>query len=118
MAIKTQAGDSDAGIPPVPLSPTAPPMRASVEHSIARQFWHFFIKGWHGYGGGYKQAVAEKMALFAIALKQKAFPRRNLFAGPYAGEFGYEVMQWQGFVRARRAHYETVHVLTYPGRDY
>jgi len=27
-------------------------------------------------------------------------------------------MQWQGFVRARRPHYEEVHVLTYPGRDY
>jgi ADP-heptose:LPS heptosyltransferase len=46
------------------------------------------------------------------------FPKRNLFAGPYAGEFGWELMQWQGFIRARRAYYEHVHVLTYPGRDY
>jgi hypothetical protein len=27
-------------------------------------------------------------------------------------------MQWQGYVRARRAHYEQAHVITYPGRDY
>lgn len=34
------------------------------------------------------------------------------------GEFGYELMQWQAFVRARRASYREIHVLTYPGRDY
>lgn len=34
------------------------------------------------------------------------------------GEFGYELMQWQGYVRARKPHYREVHVLTYPGRDY
>jgi hypothetical protein len=34
------------------------------------------------------------------------------------GEFGWELMQWQGFVRARRRYYNDVHVLTYPGRDY
>jgi hypothetical protein len=34
------------------------------------------------------------------------------------GEFGWELMQWQGFVRARVRYYEQVHVLTYPGRDY
>jgi len=27
-------------------------------------------------------------------------------------------MQWQSYVRARRPHYDQVHVLTYPGRDY
>lgn len=27
-------------------------------------------------------------------------------------------MQWQGFVRSRRPHYQQVHVLTYPGRNY
>jgi hypothetical protein len=27
-------------------------------------------------------------------------------------------MQWQGYVRARRHHYEQVHVISYPGRDY
>ncbi len=66
----------------------------------------------HHYG------AAEKLRLFLPCLRQKYRPRRNLFAGPYAGEFGYELMQWQGFLRARRTDYEQVHVLTYPGREY
>lgn len=62
--------------------------------------------------------VREKLRLFLPCARQKIFPRRNLFAGPYVGEFGWELMQWQGFVRARRPHYQEVHVMTYPGRDY
>jgi hypothetical protein len=63
-------------------------------------------------------AFSEKLRLFLPCLRQRMFPKRNLFAGPYAGEFGWELMQWQGFVRARRPYYKQVHVLTYPGRDY
>jgi hypothetical protein len=63
-------------------------------------------------------SAVEKAALFLPCLRQSIFPKRNLFAGPFAGEFGLELMQWQGFVRARRPHYDRVHVLTYPGRDY
>jgi ADP-heptose:LPS heptosyltransferase len=66
----------------------------------------------HQYGAG------EKLKLFFPCVRQNFFPKRNLFAGPFAGEFGFELMQWQGFVRARRRHYDQVHVLTYPGRDY
>jgi hypothetical protein len=66
----------------------------------------------------YQYSAAEKVRLAFPCLRQRLRPRRNLFAGPFSGEFGYELMQWQGFVRARRAHYEQVHVLTYPGRDY
>src|SRR5437879_4401140 len=69
-------------------------------------------------GGAYCYSTIEKLRLFLPCIRQKMAPRRNLFAGPYAGEFGYELMQWQGFVRARRRCYEQVHVLTYPGRDY
>lgn len=61
---------------------------------------------------------SEKLRLFLPCLKQKILPKRNLFAGPYVGEFGWELMQWQGFVRARRRHYDQVHVMSYPGRDY
>lgn len=60
----------------------------------------------------------EKLRLFFPCLRQRTFPSRNLFAGPFTGEFGWELMQWQGFIRSRRPHYEEVHVLTYPGRDY
>jgi hypothetical protein len=69
-------------------------------------------------GPGYVCSAAEKAALALPCLRQKLFPRRALFAGPFIGEFGYELMQWQGFVRARRKHYAEAHVLTYPGRDY
>ena len=61
---------------------------------------------------------AEKLRLFLPCLRQRLCPGQNLFAGPFVGEFGYELMQWQGFVRARRPNYKQVHVLTYPGRDY
>ena len=66
----------------------------------------------------YLYGAGEKLKFSASCARQNFFPRRNLFAGPFAGEFGYELMQWQGFVRARRAFYKEVHVLTYPGRDY
>ena len=66
----------------------------------------------------YSYSAADKLRLFLPCLRQRILPRRNLFAGPYAGEFGYELMQWQGFVRARRRGYKQIHVLTYPGRDY
>ncbi len=88
------------------------------ELSAGRKLWHRVVKGRYGYGGAWHYSIAEKAALYAICLKQKARPRRNLLAGPFAGEFGYEMMQWQGFVRARRRYYREVHVLTYPGRDY
>lgn len=60
----------------------------------------------------------EKLCLLLACLRQKVRPRKNLFAGPFTGEFGYELMQWQAYLRARRPHYREVHVLTYPQRDY
>jgi hypothetical protein len=63
-------------------------------------------------------SAGEKLKLVFPCLRQKLHPRKNLLAGPYAGEFGYELMQWQGFVRTLRPRYQQVHVLTYPGRDY
>jgi hypothetical protein len=69
-------------------------------------------------GGAYSYSTADKLRLFLPCLRQKLLPHRNLFAGPFAGEFGWELMQWQGFVRSRRSVYRDVHVLTYPGRDY
>ena len=88
------------------------------EDSATRKLWHLLVKGRYGYGGAWHYSMAEKAGLFMICLSQKLRPRRHLLAGPFAGEFGYELMQWQGFVRARRRHYKEVHVLTYPGREY
>ena len=50
-------------------------------------------------------------------LKLRLFPRRVLVAGPYVGEFGHELMEWQAWVRALAPRYSEVHVLAYPGRD-
>ena len=35
---------------------------------------------------------------------------RTLFAGPWVGEFGWELMNWQGFIRALRPYYEHITV--------
>jgi hypothetical protein len=45
------------------------------------------------------------------------FPRRILVAGPYMGEFGHELMEWQAWVRAQVPRHQEVHVITFPGRD-
>ena len=66
----------------------------------------------------YTHSTGEKLRLFLPCLRQKISPKRNLFAGPFVGEFGFELMQWQAYVRARCRDYEKVHVLTYPQRDY
>jgi hypothetical protein len=66
----------------------------------------------------YLYSTTEKARLALVCARQRFAPRRNLFIGPYAGEFGPELMQFQGYVRARRRHYQEVHVLTYPGREY
>jgi len=61
---------------------------------------------------------AEKIAGALADLKIRFFPRRVLVAGPYVGEFGHELMDWQPWVRAQVGRYAEVHVITYPGRDY
>lgn len=66
----------------------------------------------------YAYSAADKAMLAFAALSQRLSPASHLVAGPYVGEFGWELMQWQGYVRARRSHYEQVHVISYPGRDY
>ena len=55
--------------------------------------------------------------LITRALQQKLFPKTILIAGPYAGEFGHELLDWQGYIRARKSSYEEVHVITYPDRE-
>jgi hypothetical protein len=69
-------------------------------------------------GPGHVLSRGEKARLALPCLRQRLYPRGILFAGPFTGEFGYELMQWQGFVRHRRKRYQETHVLTYPGRDY
>ena len=68
--------------------------------------------------GQHQFTLREKIAGALGDLKIKFFPRRLLVAGPYVGEFGHELMDWQPWVRAQVPRYEQVHVITYPGRDY
>lgn len=42
------------------------------------------------------------------------FPRKWLVAGPYTGELGWEMMVWQGYVRAIGRRYSKVLVISYP----
>jgi len=62
-------------------------------------------------------SLQEKIMGALADLKIRFFPRRILVAGPYVGEFGHELMDWQPWVRAQVGRYAEVHVITYPGRD-
>src|ERR1035441_7350940 len=63
-------------------------------------------------------SLAEKLAGGLAALRLRVYPLRMLVAGPYVGEFGHELMDWQPWVRAQIARHDEVRVITYPGRDY
>jgi len=71
-----------------------------------------------GRTAAYQFTLRDKMVAAARDLRLRFFPRRILVAGPYVGEFGHELMDWQPWVRAQIGRYEQVHVITYPGRDY
>lgn len=67
----------------------------------------------------YLFTLRDKVAGALGALRLRLFPRHPvLVAGPFAGEFGHELMDWQAWVRGRVGHYREVHVITFPGRDY
>lgn len=44
-------------------------------------------------------------------------PAKALFAGPWIGEFGWELMNWQGFVRKLSRRYETTVVCCQAGNE-
>jgi hypothetical protein len=66
----------------------------------------------------YQYSLWDKILGALVALRLRFFRRRILVAGPYVGEFGHELMDWQAWVRAQADRYEEVHVITFPGRDY
>lgn len=66
----------------------------------------------------HRLSLLDKVRACFTSFRQHGWPAKDLIAGPYAGEFGYELMQWQGYVRARHHYYREVHVITYPGRGY
>lgn len=71
-----------------------------------------------GRAAAYQFTLRDKLIAALKDLRLRFFPRRILVAGPYVGEFGHELMDWQPWVRAQVGRYEQVHVITYPGRDY
>lgn len=71
-----------------------------------------------GRAAAYQFTLRDKFMGALGDLRFRLFPRRILVAGPYVGEFGHELMDWQPWVRAQISRYNEVHVITYPGRDY
>jgi hypothetical protein len=43
--------------------------------------------------------------------------KKILIVGPYVGEFGHEIMDFQSYVRRFKRKYREVHVITFPGRE-
>ena len=66
----------------------------------------------------YRFTLRDKIAGALGALRMRFFPRRNLVAGPYMGELGHELMDWQAWVRAQAARHGETHVITYAGREF
>ena len=65
----------------------------------------------------YQPTSSENFATFWSGLALRISTRRVLIVGPYAGEFGHEIMDFQSFVRGFRRKYREIHVITFPGRE-
>jgi hypothetical protein len=68
-------------------------------------------------GSAYRHTLREKIQGALEGLRLRFFPRPVLVAGPFLGEFGHELMEWQAWVRAQVPRHREVHVITYPGRE-
>jgi len=74
-------------------------------------------------GGGvirearYLPTRREELQSFLEGVGLRCSRRRVLIVGPYVGEFGHEIMDFQSYVRWFRRRYREVHVITYPGRE-
>lgn len=66
----------------------------------------------------YRFSILDKIMGAVQGLRMRFLPRRILLAGPYVGEFGHELMDWQACIRACVSRYREVHVITYPGRAF
>ena len=65
----------------------------------------------------YVPSSREHVRAFWEGLSLRFSRKKVLIAGPYAGEFGHEIMDFQSYVRWLKRKYETVHVITFPGRE-
>jgi ADP-heptose:LPS heptosyltransferase len=65
----------------------------------------------------YVPSRREHLQAFREGLALRFSHKKVLIAGPYAGEFGHEIMDFQSYVRWLKRKYDTVHVITFPGRE-
>jgi hypothetical protein len=74
-------------------------------------------------GGGvirrefYRPTLRENLVTLGEAIALRFSTRMTLVVGPYVGEFGHEIMDFQSFVHWLRRRYREVHVITFPGRE-
>ncbi len=67
-------------------------------------------------GTHYRPTRQEHLQTFWEGLALRFSTKRTLIAGPYGGEFGHEIMDFQSYVRGLKRKYKEVHVITFPGR--
>jgi hypothetical protein len=65
----------------------------------------------------YQPNTREKIQALWEGLALRFSRKPILVVGPYVGEFGHEIMRFQGFVRWFKRKYREVYVITYPGRE-
>ena len=74
-------------------------------------------------GGGvirrefYRPTLRENLVTMWEGLALRFSTSQVLIVGPYVGEFGHEIMDFQSYVRWFKRKYREVHVITFPGRD-
>lgn len=65
----------------------------------------------------YIPSFLEKIMTFFEGIGLFFSRKKVLVVGPYVGEFGHEIMDFQSYVRQLAMRYDTVHVISYPGMD-
>ena len=62
---------------------------------------------------GFRTRVETEYQLTRIARSNS-----TIIAGPWLGEFGWELFFWSGYCRALSRHFEKTTIITRPGRDF
>ncbi len=65
----------------------------------------------------YQPTLGERLQSFREGVRLRFSSKKMLIVGPYAGEFGHEIMDFQSYVRWVKRKYREVHVITFPGRE-
>ena len=65
----------------------------------------------------YRASLSENLETFRQGLALHLSRKEILIAGPYVGEFGVEIMNFQGYVRWFKRKFREIHVITFAGRE-